>query len=164
MATTNHELEGIAYWAKVFEHNRDLKGYNDSAVPYEGFYKIDVKLDKDNRKILTASGSSLKGRWTDDGEFIVTFKRKHKDRFEWASGAPKVSNLDGSAYTDKLIPNESKVAIDFSVYTTSKATGTRLESVTVLEKAEMPEREEAPPAPEVKAPVSKKKYDEDIPF
>ncbi len=164
MATTNHTVVGKAFWAKVFEHNRDLRGYNDAAVPYEGFYKIDVQLDKEQRKVLTASGSSLKGKWDDDGNFIVTFKRKHKDRFEWASGAPKVTQADGSPWTEKMIPNESTVSIDFSVYTTSKATGTRLESVTVLEKADMPEREEpkgeTPPAVKPKTNVP----DDEIPF
>jgi len=164
MATTNHTVKGKAFWAKVFEHNRDLRGYNDAAVPYEGFYKIDVLLDKEQRKLLTESGSSLKGKWDDDGNFIVTFKRKHKDRFEWASGAPKVTKADASPWTDKFIPNESVVSIDFSVYTTSKATGTRLESVTVLEVAEMPDREE--PKGETPPPTLPKNNDinDEIPF
>lgn len=162
MATTDHKVTGKAMWARVFEHNRDLKGYNDAAVPYEGFYKIDLVLDKDQRKSLTSSGSSLKGRWNDEGEFIATFKRKHKDRFEWAGGAPKVLKADGSAWTEKIIPNGSTVEVGFTVYTTSKATGTRLESVTVLEAAEMPEQKEETPAP-AKSPA-KYTTDDEIPF
>jgi hypothetical protein len=164
MATTDHKVTGKAMWARVFEHNRDLKGYNDAAVPYEGFYKIDVILDKDNRKILSGSGSSLKGKWTDDGEFIVTFKRKHKDRFEWASGAPKVLKADDTPWTDKFIPNTSEVEVEFSVYTTTKATGTRLETVKVLEVADMPEREEEAPKAPSKPTRAKADLDDEIPF
>jgi hypothetical protein len=49
-----------------------------------------------------------------------------------------------------MIPNGSKVEVEFTVYTTSMTPGTRLESVKVLELAEMPERTEAPKVEEPK--------------
>lgn len=165
MATTKHTVQGKAFWAKVFEHNRDMQGFQGSAIPVEGFYKIDVQLDKDQRKVFTASGSAKKGRWDDDGNYLVTLKRDHKGKFEWCSGAPKVFNKDGNDFTGRIIPNGSEVEVEFSVYTTSKANGTRLESVKVLELAEMAEREEmgkAPPEP--KASPKSTTPDDELPF
>lgn len=162
MATKDVTIKGKAMWARVFEQNRDMKGYNEAAVPYEGFYKIDVMLDKENKAIYKASGTAGKGKFDDDGNFIASLKRKHKDRFEWASGAPKVTKADGSAWdfeADGPIPNGSEVEVKFTVYTTTLSPGTRLESVKVLALAEMEKKEEAPKDPPVKA-----KVDMDIPF
>jgi hypothetical protein len=136
MATKNHTIQGTAQWAKVFENNRDMKGFEGAAIPYEGFYTIELILDKENREKFKASGSASKGSFDEDGNFKVRFKRKHKDRFEWASGAPKVTKPDGSIWSfadDGFIGNGSKVEVDFSVYTTTKSPGTRLEAVKVLE-------------------------------
>lgn len=163
MATRDIVIRGKAFWPRVFEQNRDMKGYNDAAVPFDGFYKLDVMLDKDNKAIYKASGTAGKGKFDDDGNFLVTLKRKHKDRFEWASGAPKVTKADGSVWDyekDGVIPNGSEVEVKFTVYTTTLSPGTRLESVKVLEVAEMEKKEEAPPTP----PTTKAKVDMDIPF
>lgn len=164
MATKETIIKGKAMWAKVFEQNRDLKGYNDAAVPFDGFYKIDVILDKENKAIYKASGTAGKGKFDDDGNFIASLKRKHKDRFEWASGAPKVTKPDGTEWNyekDGIIPNGSEVEVKFSVYTTTLSPGTRLETVKVLKVAEMEERkEEAPPMPAAK----KETADMEIPF
>lgn len=163
MATRDVVIRGKAFWPRVFEQNRDMKGYNDAAVPFDGFYKLDVMLDKDNKAIYKASGTAGKGKFDDDGNFLVTLKRKHKDRFEWASGAPKVTKVDGSVWDyekDGIIPNGSQVEVKFTVYTTTLSPGTRLESVKVLEVAEMEKKEEAPPTP----PTTKAKVDMEIPF
>ena len=165
MATTKHTVVGKAFWARVFEHNRDMRGFEGSAIAVEGFYKIDVQLDKEQRKIFTSSGSAKKGRWDDDGNYLVTLKRDHKGKFEWCSGAPKVTNKDGSVFEGKMIPNGSEVEVEFSVYTTSKANGTRLEAVRVIELAEMVEREEMAKAPpELKAKPKATDLDSEIPF
>jgi len=149
MATKKSAVTGEAFWAKVFESNRDMKGFEGAYEEYDGMYTVEVKLDKANRDVLRASGSAKKGRFDDDGNFFVKFTRKHKDRFEWASGAPKVLKADGTVWSfadDGVIPNGSKIQVEFTTYTTSKVNGTRMETITVLEKAEMEERP-MPPAP-----------------
>lgn len=165
MATKTATVRGKALWAKVFENNRDLTGYQDQWIEFGGMYTIDVMLDKDNRMALKASGSAIKGKVDDDMNFIAKFKRKHKDRFEWASGAPKVFKADGTPWSyeeDGFIPKDSDVEIEFTVFSTSMAPGTRLEKITVLTVAEMPEKEEAP---KVKEPTKVKADDsEEIPF
>jgi hypothetical protein len=110
MATSKHTFTGTAYWAKVFESNRDMKGFEDAYAAWDGMYTIDVMLDKDNKALLKASGSAKKGKFDDDGNFIVKFTRKHKDRFEWASGAPDVIKADGTPWdfsTDGFLPQGS---------------------------------------------------------
>jgi hypothetical protein len=135
MATKKYTFTGEVKWAKVFEGNRDLHGFEGGYEEHEGMYKIDLKLDKDQRAVLKSSGSAKKVKIDDDNNAWVTFTRKHKDRFDWASGAPQVINEDGYPRED-IIPNGSICEIVFSVYTTSKQSGTRLESVKVLKEAE----------------------------
>jgi hypothetical protein len=144
MATKKHTVVGTAMWSKVFEHNGELKDYQGNPHPFGKKFKIDVILDKENKALYKASGSAGKGKFDDDGNFIATFSRKEKDRFEWASGVPEVLNADGTKFDATLIPNGSKVEVEFSVYTTSMTPGTRLEKVIVLDLAEMPPREEVP--------------------
>ena len=147
MGTTRITLEGTANWAKVFEENRDMVGYEGAYKDCEGAYTIQVELDKENFDKLVATGAAKASRSKAKeveklGSTEIKFQRKHKDRFEWASGAPKVMKSDGSDWDfadDGLIGNGSKVEIEVSVYTTSKATGTRLESVRVTELVEYDE-------------------------
>ena len=145
MTTKKITITGEAYWAKVFTENREMNDYQGVPHTFDGLYKIEVKLDKENKAILKASGSALKGKFNDDGEFLVTFKRKHKDRFDWASGAPKVTGSDKNPWTfadNGIIPNGSMVSIDATVYTTSMTPGTRLEGVTIISLVDLPPREE----------------------
>lgn len=162
MATRKHKVTGTAMWAKVFEHNGELKDYQGNPHPFGKQYKIDVILDKENKALYKTSGTSGKGKFDDDGNFIATFKRKEKDRFEWASGTPEVVNADGSKFEGSLIPNGSKVEVEFSVYSTSMSPGTRLEKVIVLDLAEMPERREEETKEEPKAQSNK--INVEIPF
>lgn len=167
MATRKHKIVGTAMWAKVFDHNGEVKDYLGNPHPYGKQFKIDVILDKDNKAVYKASGTAGKGKFDDDGNFIATLRRKEKDKFEWAGGAPEVVNADGSKFEGSLIPNGSKVEVEFSVYTTSMSPGTRLEKVTVLELAEMPERKEEPPKTNesnTKSVESKTTISTEIPF
>lgn len=141
MGTKRITLTGKANWAKVFESNRDMVGYDGVYREYDGAYTIQVELDKTNYDILESSGSAKanKSRRKEVDKLDSTevkFVRKHKDRFEWASGAPKVLKSDGSDWDfseDGLIGNGSTVEVELSVYTTTKSPGTRLESVKVLD-------------------------------
>lgn len=152
MGTTQITLEGAAMWSKVFEENRDLRGFEDAFVPFDGAYTIDVVMNKEEFDRLAATGaakaSKIKQKEVDKfGEVTLKFTRKHKDRFEWSSGAPLVCKPDGTAWSymnDGVIPNGSKVTVTVDVYTTSKATGTRLARVNVTEVADMEEKPEKP--------------------
>ncbi len=160
MATKKFKVQGKAMWAKVFEANGELKDWQGNPHPFGKLFKIDVILDKENKAIYKSSGTSGKGKFDDDGNFIATFKRKEKERFEWAGGTPEVVNADGSKFEGTLIANGSEVEVEFTVYTTSMSPGTRLESVKVLSLAAMPDREE----PKAEEPKVKTKVDVEIPF
>ena len=167
MATKRITLTGEAYWAKVFTENREMKDYQGVPHTFDGLYKIELKLDKENKAILKASGSALKGRFNDDGEFFATFKRKHKDRFDWASGAPKVISPEGTPWTledNGIIPNGSIISVDATVYTTSMTPGTRLESVTIINLANLPPREDQPAAEPSVAPTETSNTGVEVPF
>jgi hypothetical protein len=148
-------------WAKVFESNKELRDWQGNPHDFGGLFKVDVVLDKENKAKYKSSGTSGKGKFDDDGNFIATFKRKEKERFEWAGGPPQVLNRDDTPFTGTMIPNGSIVEVEFTVYTTSMSPGTRLESVKVLELAELPERKEETPVVEDKP---KSKIDMEIPF
>lgn len=167
MATKKFKVRGKALWSKVFDSNKELKDWQGNPHDFGGLFKIDVILDKENKAIYKSSGTSGKGKFDDDGNFIATFKRKETTMaggkvLEWASGAPQVVNSDGSAFTGTLIPNGSDVEVEFTVYTTSMSPGTRLEKVIVHSMAEMPVREE----PKEEAPEVKKdnKINVEVPF
>lgn len=167
MATKKFKVRGKALWSKVFDSNKELKDWQGNPHDFGGLFKIDVILDKENKAIYKSSGTSGKGKFDDDGNFIATFKRKETTMaggkvLEWASGAPQVVNADGSAFTGTLIPNGSDVEVEFTVYTTSMSPGTRLEKVIVHSMAEMPVREE----PKEEVPEVKKdtKVNVSIPF
>lgn len=136
MPVKKYTFKGPIQWAKVFEGNREMKDYQGVEHIFGGLYKIDMILDKDQKKVLKESGSALKGKFDDDGNFIVTFKRKHEGPFAEASGAPKVFKADGTIWDmdiDGTIGNGSIAEVTVEVYTTKMAPGTRLVSVKVLE-------------------------------
>lgn len=145
MATKKYRVKGQAMWAKLFDSNKEMKDWQGNPHPFGGLFKLDMILDKENKAIYKSSGTAGKGKFDDDGNFICTLKRKEKERFEWAGGAPEVVNADGSKFEGSLIPNGSVVEAEFTVYTTSMSPGTRLEKVIIHELAEMPERREEPP-------------------
>jgi len=139
MGTRKWTLTGTATWAKVFEDNRDMKGFEGAYEDHEGGYTINVELEAEEFQKLKESGSMKKGSMGEDG-MVVKFLRKHKDRFEWASDAPDVVKEDGSKWdfeTDGQINNGSDVEVELSVYDTSRSSikGTRLEKVKVIKQA-----------------------------
>ena len=160
MATKKYSVKGKALWSKVFDSNKELKDWQGTPHDVGGLFKIDVILDKENKAIYKSSGTSGKGKFDDDGNFLATFKRKEKERFEWAGGPPKVVNEDGTPFVGSIIPNGSIVEVEFTVYTTSMSPGTRLEQVRILELAELKEKEEDKPIAE----SPKTTINTDIPF
>ena len=144
-------VTGKANWAKVFEQNRDMKGYNDSYVACDGACTIDMYLENEELATLKAAGSMARGSLTDEG-VKVKLKRKFKGPFEEASGAPKVFKADGTPWNydeDGTIGNGSTVEATVSVYDIKSfdTVGTRLESVKVINHVEYKPEPEEPTAP-----------------
>ena len=137
-------VTGEANWAKIFEENRDMKGWcgptGAARGTYEdcdGAYTLDLVMDTDNASTLKMSGS-MKEPKPEDGGLRVKLIRKHKGPFAAASGPPVVTHKDGTPWDiekDGTIGNGSKVEVTVSVYSIKAygTTGTRLESVRVLE-------------------------------
>ena len=144
MATRKVVLTGIAEWAKVFEDNRDLKGFEGAYEEFDGACTIDMILDKENMDRLTASRSMKKGSPDAEGRGTrVRFVRKFNTGRDWDSGSPTVLKSDGTKWdmdVDGLIGNGSTVAVTLSVYDTSRKSivGTRLDRVKVLEHVKPP--------------------------
>jgi hypothetical protein len=183
MGTRKVKLVGYAYWAKVFEENRDLTGFEDALKDVGGQCTIDVALDADNFDKLKRSKTMLRGRPSDEHEGLTTVRFKRKWQEEYGGGAPVVVKADGTKWDyeeDGVIGNGSTVEVLLNVYDTSRKNivGTRLEKVKVLEHkvynpdegADEEEEEEVAPPPKRTAPAAKAKapsareLEDEIPF
>ena len=149
--TRTIEVEGIANWCKVFEQNRDMEGFNGSYEACEGAYTVDLIVEPDQYQIIKDSGSMKTGTVTDDG-LKVKFIRKHIGPFAQAGGEPSVTDDTGKPWDlDSMgtIGNGSRVRIKATVYDIKKfgTTGTRLESMKVIDHVVYESPEDAPEAP-----------------
>ena len=139
MATRKVKLTGIAEWARVFESNRDMDGFDGVYRDHDGACTIDVIMDDDNLAALKASRSMKKGTPDAEGRGTkVKFIRKFNTGKDWDSGAPVVQKSDGSTWdinSDGTIGNGSTVEVELSVYDTSRPNivGTRLDKVKVID-------------------------------
>jgi|TARA_R110000822_G_scaffold19079_2_gene62330 hypothetical protein len=112
---------GPIEWARVFEANRDMDGYEGSYTDCEGAYTVNQIIDKDQYEKLKIAGSQKKPiqKRLMEGEMVIKFERKHKVTtsdgtvIEKASGAPDVVKEDGSKWSedDGLIGNGSVAEI-----------------------------------------------------
>ena len=159
MATRKVVLTGIGEWAKVFEDNRDMKGFEGAWEEFNGACTIDMILDDENMQILRNSKSMKKGTPDPEGRGTrVRLIRKFQTGRDWDSGAPVVTKSDGSKWNyeeDGTIGNGSTVQVTLSVYDTSRKgiVGTRLDRIKVINHVEyQPEDEDEvvpPPPPRV---------------
>lgn len=134
MAAKLHSITGTAYWAKLFERNRDKGEYHEAT---DGITSIDLLLDKEALDYLKKTGSRLRPRVTEEG-VVVKFRRPWvHNSIEAFGGAPRVVNKDNETWDNTVsIGNGSEVEVFFSVYDTTKGTGTRMEGVRVLNHVE----------------------------
>ena len=139
MATRKVKLTGIAEWARVFETNRDMDGFDGVYRDHDGACTIDIIMDDANLSTLKASRSMKKGTPDAEGRGTkVKFIRKFNTGKDWDSGAPTVQKSDGSTWdlsSDGTIGNGSTVEVELSVYDTSRPNivGTRLDKVKVVD-------------------------------
>lgn len=170
MATKKVKLSGIGYWAKIFDSNRDLTGFEDALKDSGGQTTIDVDLDSDNYALLKKSGSMKKGRQSPDNPDLTRVKFTRKWEQQFAGGAPVVQKADGTIWdydVDGVVGNGSEVTVVLSVYNTSRSSiiGTRLDKVKVTKHVAYDPDEDDTPAP---TPAAKKTpapvTDDEIPF
>ena len=99
MATRKIKLTGIAEWARVFETNRDMDGFDGVYRDHDGACTIDIIMDDANLSTLKASRSMKKGTPDAEGRGTkVKFIRKFNTGKDWDSGAPTVQKSDGSTW------------------------------------------------------------------
>lgn len=164
MATEIKKLSGKAFYPKLFEQNKDTK-FNP-----EGTYVLTLLVDDDTAEDWDKYKTKNKSKYdrvTKTNQ--ITFRRQHNAKFEWAGGAPKVYNKDGSErkFDDGIIWNDSVLEATVAVFDTGVGKVSRLEAVTVLELAEAPDRDgDEPKAPDKPAPTKKQQDNDDgeIPF
>lgn len=168
MATRKIKLTGLGYWAKVFEDNRDLTGFEDALKEVGGQTTIDVDLDAEAMAKLKASKSMKKGSPSPDNPGLTRVKFTRKWQENYGGGAPKVTKADSTIWDydeDGTIGNGSVIEITLAVYDTSRKSivGTRLDKVKVLEHVKYEPEEDDEDEPEVKKSV-KEDLDDEIPF
>jgi hypothetical protein len=174
MGTRKVKLTGYAYWAKVFEDNRDKTGFENALVEIGGQTTIDMDLDNESMEKLKKSKSMKRGSPSNDNDGMTRVRFTRKWTEEYGGGEPTVVKADGTKWDydeDGPIGNGSTVEVVLSVYDTSRKAivGTRLDKVKVLEhKAYNPdgdddEEEEVKPVAKAKAPA-KMELEDEIPF
>lgn len=144
MATKYTEVKttGSIEWAKIFETNRDMTGYEGAYVDFEGAYTVQQILSKDEYTKLQAAGTQKKPNQKRlmDGELMLKFERKHKITsrdgkvIPQAGGAPKVMNADGTAWDKEvngLIGNGSTAEVT-NLITTFKGSDGKMYSRTTM--------------------------------
>lgn len=159
MATKYTEVKttGPIEWAKVFETNRDMTGYEGAYVDFEGAYTVQQILSKDEYAKLQAAGTQKKPNQKRlmDGELMLKFERKHKITsrdgkvIPQAGGAPKVMNADGTAWDKEvngLIGNGSTAEVTNLITTFKGGDGkmysrTTMTEVKIIEHIPVEEKE-----------------------
>jgi hypothetical protein len=107
MAFKSVTTTGPIEWARIFEDNRDLKGYQDAYVECEGAYTLSQILSKEEFQKLQQAGTQKKPvqKRLMDGELVIKFERKHKVTTKdgttilKAGGPPKVLDAEGKPWT-----------------------------------------------------------------
>lgn len=169
MPTKKVKLQAILEWAKVFEENRDMKGYEGAFEDHDGACTIDALLDEENFQKLRSSNSmsGQRAQADENGRYRVKFKRKWVEQY--GGGAPIVKTPEGKTWDfdeDGTIGNGSEGEIVLTVYTTSRKNivGTRLDKVLVTNLVKYEPEDDDGDTPAPKAEPVKEKLDDEIPF
>lgn len=116
-------------------------GWNHLVEPddYLGEKKWKMDFYPDDIQGLKDMGSKLRPKTDDKGTFIRPTRNYSKvfDGVEKMFDAPKITLSDNTAFNLKYIPKRSRIEADLCFYDAGKfGTGTRLQSVKILELAE----------------------------
>ena len=149
---------GPIEWAKIFEDNRDMVGFDGAYEECQGAYTVNQILSKEDFEKLKAAKSQKKPNQKRlmDGELVLKFERKHlvTNRYgkeiTQAGGAPKVVDQDGQPWDVDIqgtIGNGSVAKVTNLISTFQGRDGkeyarTSLVSVKIFEHVPIPERED----------------------
>ncbi len=163
MATTYKEVTttGPIEWARIFEGNRDMTGYEGMYEDCEGAYTVTQVLSKEEFEKLKKAGSQKKPiqKRLMEGQIALKFERKHLVKrddgsvIEKAGGAPAVIGPNGKPWVqeDGLIGNGTLATITHLITTfdvtdekgnKGKASRTTMTKVKILELVEYEKQEE----------------------
>lgn len=144
---------GTIEWAKVFEDNRDLKGYDGEYEKTDGAYVVDQVLSKEEYQKLVNAGSQKKPKQKRlmDGEIVIKMMRPHRvikrdgTELPQAGGAPEVTDVDGNPVSER-IGNGSKAEITNLISTFKGQDGkvysrTTMTKIKILELVPFEEKE-----------------------
>lgn len=144
---------GTIEWAKVFEDNRDLKGYDGEYEKTEGAYVVDQVLSKEEYEKLVNAGSQKKPKQKRlmDGEIVIKMMRPHRvikrdgTELPQAGGAPEVTDVEGNPVSER-IGNGSKAEITNLISTFKGQDGkiyarTTMTKIKILELVPFEEKE-----------------------
>lgn len=144
---------GTIEWAKVFEDNRDMKGFDGEYEKTDGAYVVDQVLDKDEYQKLVNAGSQKKPKQKRlmDGEIVIKMMRPHKvvtrdgRELPQAGGAPEVTDVDGNPINER-IGNGTKAEITNLISTFKGQDGkvyarTTMTKIKILELVPYEEKE-----------------------
>jgi len=98
MGTRRVKLTGIGYWAKVFEDNRDLTGFENALVDIGGQTTIDLDVDNVQLDKLKKSRSMKRGTPSPDNDGLTRVKFTRKWTENYGGGAPDVVKADGTVW------------------------------------------------------------------
>lgn len=144
---------GTIEWAKVFEDNRDLKGYDGEYEKTDGAYVVDQVLSKEEYQKLVNAGSQKKPKQKRlmDGEIVIKMMRPHRvvkrdgTELPQAGGAPEVTDVDGNPVSER-IGNGSKAEVTNLISTFKGQDGkvysrTTMTKIKILELVPFEEKE-----------------------
>ncbi len=161
--TTYKMYEGVAEWARLFEHNMDKgEGDSDAAATVRemgGQYKMDLLVDDATKAKMIADGIpenqlgyQMFKADPETGLWRYKVKRPHlsKNLMDKETGKPVVfgppnvvdwakveKGIEPNKWDDQvLIGNGSKVKVKLSIYKNGKKRIIRLESVAVVDLVE----------------------------
>lgn len=113
---------GPIEWAKIFENNRDMNGYEGAYEECDGAYVLTQVMTKEEYEKLKKAGTQKKPiqKRLMEGEIALKFERKHVVKkgdgtvIPQAGGAPKVVGPDGKLWdveVNGLIGNGTVAAV-----------------------------------------------------
>ena len=136
------ELEGEAFYAKVFENNLDR---NEDYHGPGGAATVQLMVDSEALKVMGQVKSKLSPKMISGNDTLpdgmyFNFKRKISHTIPAFGGLPSVVDAEGKPWDpNELIWNGAKVLLWASIYPTRMGNGTRLEGIKILQNGEKPE-------------------------
>ena len=125
---------GKVKWAKVSgTPENEVFEYKGKKISKPAAWSLNLYMDEKSTQAFNKSGSQLKVREDDDGEF-VEFRRplmgKDKEGNDIKRDPPRILNSDGEVI-ETLIGNGSEVTVSVEIFPTRMGNSTRLEAIRI---------------------------------